>query len=855
MKLCLFSEKKYLCHSNQMLLGGSITISQTILTFIYQTMKKFNFFNSFFATMLIIATMAFVGCVDDNDDTEAPYLEVSPTTLVFTTNGTPVEGSQSSFNISTNRHWKATVKDDKSWVTLSKTEGDGSATIQVSIPENISDEASVIIEISNKVGPLKSEVVTIRSGNVIPETVIYKETVGTAAVANPFPEVGAYAGWNKTGIGAADVTYTGVKATVRASGLSNIGTAGPAYDGASGPNVVFFGTLPANFEINNITLAPEQTNLKLTFGGSYSFKPEGATDYDNTFDASKFVVSLSADGIAWTPLTYTKNNGDSKSPFWVLATADFTLKQATTKLFIKFTALAPSAFRLDDITLSTGNGGQEISFGDAPEPGEEQVITIPELIAMMTTSQVPVDATADRFFEAIVQNDVAGNNYSFNNLILTTENATTAGNGITLYGSQVEPTVINVNKGDRVKVTLFKGLAQVVNYNGMYEVTGAKDATWAKVEKIGTPVAITPIVITADKLADYQGMPVTIQDATTAEAGVWANTEAISPHTFTVGATPFTVFCKKDATAFLGQPYQVATGSISGLAAVNNNSGQLVPRNLADVATFNSTASMIVSVDPESVTLPGAGGTKAIEVTVVNQGTNALSVSGLSGILSATVSGTTVTVTATANNTSDAINQTLTISLANGNTKTVPVTVAAQGSSDGYTLISAISDLTAGKYLMSGYVEKNNNNEDLTPYTYQIWTGSVSFTGTGTTSNSDLKTVSYQYENNQLTPKNSAEVATTEVELVAVSGKANTYYIKVGNQYLYNSVSATNRRLYFQDTIEGSEWVFMNKSNGTGITASNNATYLITAGATYDYIRSYKTETQTKVGIFFFKKN
>lgn len=38
-------------------------------------------------------------------------------------------------------------------------------------------------------------------------------------------------------------------------------------------------------------------------------------------------------------------------------------------------------------------------------------------------------------------------------------------------------------------------------------------------------------------------------------------------------------------------------------------------------------------------------------------------------------------------------------------------------------------------------------------------------------------------------------------------------------------------------------------------TASNNNTYLITASATYNYIRSYKTETQTKTGIFFFKKN
>jgi len=35
----------------------------------------------------------------------------------------------------------------------------------------------------------------------------------------------------------------------------------------------------------------------------------------------------------------------------------------------------------------------------------------------------------------------------------------------------------------------------------MYEVTGSQTDNWAKVEKIGT-AAITPIIITADKLTE-----------------------------------------------------------------------------------------------------------------------------------------------------------------------------------------------------------------------------------------------------------------------------------------------------------------------------------------------------------------
>ena len=326
-------------------------------------MRNLNFLKLFYGLMLVMVSTAFVSCVDDNDDTEAPYLEVSPTTLIFGLDGQPANGSQASFDISTNRSWKATVKDDKSWVTLSKYEGEGSATIQVSIPENVNDEASVVIEISNKVGVLMSETVKITSGSVEPSVVIYNDNVGTIELDKTnWPFVDKYEGWNKTGIGSESVTYTGVNASVRKSGLANT----DAYAGASGPNVVFFGKTPTSFNVNTITLTSGQKNLQLTFGASRSVNNNGT--YDNTFDVSKFEVALSADGTAWVPITYTKNNGDADYPYWVFATANFTLKQVPENLYIRFTALDASAIRLDDITLATGAGGTEIDFGTAGEP-------------------------------------------------------------------------------------------------------------------------------------------------------------------------------------------------------------------------------------------------------------------------------------------------------------------------------------------------------------------------------------------------------------------------------------------------------------------------------------------------------
>jgi hypothetical protein len=85
----------------------------------------------------------------------------------------------------------------------------------------------------------------------------------------------------------------------------------------------------------------------------------------------------------------------------------------------------------------------------------------------------------------------------------------------------------------------------------------------------------------------------------------------------------------------------------------------------------------ITAVNPSKVDFTADGGSTTINVTVSNQGDNALSATGLSGLFAASVSGNNVTVTAQAN-TGAAVSQTLTIAVANGNSVTVPVTMAAK---------------------------------------------------------------------------------------------------------------------------------------------------------------------------------
>lgn len=895
-------------------------------------MKKSSIWKLLFSALTVFAVAVFAGCTDDNDDMGAPYLNVTPENLTFDAEGQPADEYNGTFIVETNRPWRAIVEDEQTWVRLSATEGEGDAAVTVTVPaSNIGQSAKVTFEVYNSYGALIQKDVNVLQGEVVPPTLIFNETAGNEAVDDK-PLVSAYTGWNTTGEGASKVSYEGTNTSIRSSGKSSAG----AYDGASGPNVIFFGSAPATFTVKNITLASGQTNLKLTFGGQYYDQDNN----DNGFNKDNFVVYLSANGTDYTPLSYEVNDGDQVDPYWVFATKNFTLKNATSTLYIKFEAKASSKFRLDDITLMTGNGGEEIDlagggvvppdpsgdaiyennfdktpaaevdgkwpfldqtdawqnasgtgnstvtytstnvsvrtsgklsggydgasgsnkifFGSAPatfdintitmpagktnyriifggayskkngatydnifkpesfhvavgngtdwsgnltyekiggsdttdpywvqfavdftlkeavsqlsirftadlasgfaiddvqlvegnggqevdleggvvppDPGEATAITIPELIAQMTDTEAPVDANADRYLDAVVMNDVAGANYTFNNLILATENATEAGNGITLYGSQVEPSTLGLNKGDKVRVTLYKGLAKVVNCSGMYEVTGAKEATWCKVEKTGTVTSIPTVTIAPADLAKYQGMAVTIADASVAQAGVWANASETSSHTFTAGGANFTVFCKKsdekNPSVFLDVPYKVATGNISGLAAVFRDNSQLVPRNLDDVAAFSdSSTPMITGVTPASLSFEAIGGEQTLTVSVLNQGDNQLSVSGLTPPLSATVSGLTVTVKADPNTGTQPVNQTLTITLANGNSKTVPVTLLGTGGGGTGEVVSfSITDIKADNADLptNGY----GSQVVATPSTWVSWTvGGIEFTG------------------------------------------------------------------------------------------------------------------------------
>lgn len=261
-----------------------------------------------------------------------------------------------------------------------------------------------------------------------------------------------------------------------------------------------------------------------------------------------------------------------------------------------------------------------------PPTGDAVVITIPEIIAKLTTSQVALDTNNDRYFEAVVVTDKEGGNFNGQNLQVMTPGATTAKNGITLYGSgkYTDPydDGFTFVKGDKVKVTLKKGEARIVSYNGLYEVTGSKGADWVEIEKIGTET-ITPVVVDPAKLAEYQGMVVTVKGVTApATAADWTTNEAFGKHTFTTSAGNMTVFVQKAMPGLVGTQFVAgSTGDITGYASVNSNAAQVCPQRPEDVAAFMgepSTDPAITKLDPTSLSFAATDNAKTVTVTAAN---------------------------------------------------------------------------------------------------------------------------------------------------------------------------------------------------------------------------------------------
>lgn len=330
-------------------------------------MKKFNFLKLFVSMTLAFAATAFTGCVDDNEDTELPYLEVTPEVLTFDEAGLPTGEGDGKFIVKSNRPWTLTVETaDQEWVRPSVTEGNGNGEVTFNLPETSEGRtATLTFSLSNTYTVYKEQKVTIQQGNVITPELVYKETFGTAGgSATPYPTVTDYTGWDKSGDGSANVSYEGQNAQLRNSSPSNNQYSG--YEGSGGTNLYFSAT-PNDFIVKEISLPEDVLSYSLTFG-AYIYNPTSADPYYTTYE-----VALSADGEKWTdPVPFEMTFVADKS--WNLATSKFKFDKYYEKLYIKFSAVSGNN-RIDDVTLSTGNGGTEVNLETGAVDAELKVTT------------------------------------------------------------------------------------------------------------------------------------------------------------------------------------------------------------------------------------------------------------------------------------------------------------------------------------------------------------------------------------------------------------------------------------------------------------------------------------------------
>lgn len=346
-------------------------------------------FRLLFGAFFLVAATAFTGCSDDDDKSLTPKLTADPTALDFTDETATTQ----TVAITANCEWTVTAS-NLDWATISPMSGKGNGTISVTVSElpagtNLREgkiSFTLIHPEFGKWGQAESSVAVKQYGSGVtpPPTgdPIYandfdKEQAQKGA-DDKFPFADAFEGWkNQTGTGADNVAYKTSGISVCSKAPSN-DSHSKYKDDASGVNNMFFGTSGV-FEIQKIALDPAQKNLCLTFG---SYKSLYDAE-DNAFVTSEFHVYLSKDGENWAEIAYDRPVGDdehSKSGTWALATANFTLKQVPSELYIKFTSDLTSAHRIDDVKLFEGIGGTEVDLDNITPPVTETK-TIAEVIA------------------------------------------------------------------------------------------------------------------------------------------------------------------------------------------------------------------------------------------------------------------------------------------------------------------------------------------------------------------------------------------------------------------------------------------------------------------------------------------
>lgn len=643
-------------------------------------------FRLVFGAFFLVAATAFTGCSDDDDKSLTPKLTADPTALDFTDETATTQ----TVAITANCEWTVTAS-NLDWATISPMSGKGNGTISVTVSElpagtNLREgkiSFTLIHPEFGKWGQAESSVAVKQYGSGVtpPPTgdAIYandfdKEQAQKGADGK-FPFADAFEGWkNQTGTGADNVAYKTSGISVRSNSPSN-DSHSKYKDDASGVNNMFFGTSGV-FEIQKIALESTQKNLQLTFGSYRSI----FEDKDNAFKTSEFHVYLSKDGENWAEITYDRPVGDdehSKYGTWALATANFTLKQVPSELYIKFTSDLTSSHRIDDVKLFEGIGGTEVDLDNITPPVTETK-TIAEVIAGSVgatyTTQGQVVAINGRSF--LIQDN--------------------SGKILVYLGWKDNKPVVDYSAtiGQTVKVTgkttTYSKLVQFSETDLVIEKVSDGSFTQPTPEKFDGAAfdayaAATPVI----KYIEYSGT-LTID-------GYYYN--------IAVDGTDLQGSLAYPADGFVDASLNGQVVIVKGYTLGMTNQSKMLSTIAVSVEKDGDAPAepKITKLDPTSLSFAATDNAKTVTVTAANADDCTIeAATDKSEQFTASVNGMVVTVTPKENTTEQAITATLTIKLMKAgaavDTKTVAISQAGKIVGSGYVRVTSIT--SGKKYLI-----------------------------------------------------------------------------------------------------------------------------------------------------------
>lgn len=643
-------------------------------------------FRLVFGAFFLVAATAFTGCSDDDDKSLTPKLTADPTALDFTDETATTQ----TVAITANCEWTVTAS-NLDWATISPMSGKGNGTISVTVSElpagtNLREgkiSFTLIHPEFGKWGQAESSVAVKQYGSGVtpPPTgdAIYandfdKEQAQKGADGK-FPFADAFEGWkNQTGTGADNVTYVANSISVRANSASN-GNYSKYKDDASGVNNMLF-RAGAEFEIHKIALDPAQKNLCLTFG---SYKSLFGAE-DNAFVTSEFHVYLSKDGENWAEIAYDRPvEADEHSNYgtWALATANFTLKEVPSELYIRFISDLSSAHRVDDVKLFEGIGGTEVDLDNITPPVTETK-TIAEVIAGSVgatyTTQGQVVAINGRSF--LIQDN--------------------SGKILVYLGWKDNKPVVDYSAtiGQTVKVTgkttTYSKLVQFSETDLVIEKVSDGSFTQPTPEKFDGAAfdayaAATPVI----KYIEYSGT-LTID-------GYYYN--------IAVDGTDLQGSLAYPADGFVDASLNGQVVIVKGYTLGMTNQSKMLSTIAVSVEKDGDAPAepKITKLDPTSLSFAATDNAKTVTVTAANADDCTIeAATDKSEQFTTSVNGMVVTVTPKENTTEQAITATLTIKLMKAgaavDTKTVAISQAGKIVGSGYVRVTSIT--SGKKYLI-----------------------------------------------------------------------------------------------------------------------------------------------------------